>query len=242
MSTVYLVRHGQAGTRDFYDLLSDLGQRQARLLGEFFVSQKKVFHTAIAGSLNRQQQTANGVAEAYGAGDLPFPPVITDSAWNEFDLTRVYREIAPQLCADDPEFARDYRAMKDEILASAGSAAASVHREWHPCDSKVVRAWMSGRYAQDGETWEQFHNRIAACLGKISELPDDQSIAIFTSATPIGIWGGLALDIFDQRSVRLAGVLDNSSFSIFRLRDKNLRLFSFNATPHLLDASLRTHR
>jgi len=39
LSTVYLVRHGQAGTREAYDSLSELGQRQARLLGEHFISQ-----------------------------------------------------------------------------------------------------------------------------------------------------------------------------------------------------------
>jgi broad specificity phosphatase PhoE len=101
---------------------------------------------------------------------------------------------------------------------------------------------MSGKYRESGETWQQFHDRITGRLAAVREIPDDQRVAIFTSATPIGIWGGLSLDIFDQRSVRLAGVLQNSSYSIFRLRDGNLRLFTFNATPHLPDPNLRTHR
>ncbi len=132
--------------------------------------------------------------------------------------------------------------MKEQLRASAGAAAAPIHREWHACDGQVVQAWMSGRYAQNGETWEQFHTRIVNCVARIRQLPDQYQVAIFTSATPIGIWGGLSLDIFDQRSIRLAGVVHNSSFTVFRQRDENLRMFTFNATPHLPDASMRTHR
>lgn len=238
MSTIYLIRHGQAGTREAYDSLSELGRQQARLLGEYFLSQNLTFHVAISGSLNRQHQTAAEVAKACPN----LPTINVDANWDEFDLTRVYREIAPQLAEEDPEFARDYTTMKEQIRASAGMATAPVHRQWQPCDSKVVQAWMSGQYRQSGETWQQFHYRIAGCLAQIRELPDGHHVAIFTSATPIGIWAGLALDIFDQRSIRLAGVLQNSSYSVFRLRDANLRLFTFNATPHLPDPRLRTHR
>ena len=34
MSLIYLIRHAQAGSRDNYDVLSELGHEQARLLGE----------------------------------------------------------------------------------------------------------------------------------------------------------------------------------------------------------------
>lgn len=233
MSTVYLVRHGQAGTRDAYDSLSELGLRQARLLGEYFASQNLKLKAVTAGSLRRQQQTARAAG---------FNEIQTDADWDEFDLSRVYREIAPQLCEDDAEFAREYAAMKDRIRASAGAAEASVHRQWQPCDVKVVQAWMSGRYPEEGEGWEQFRGRIAACFDKIKQLPDDWHVAIFTSATPIGIWAALAMDIFDQRSLRLAGVVHNTAYTVFRARESMLRLFAFNATPHLADPALRTHR
>ena len=58
LSRVYLVRHGQAGTRKAYDSLSELGRRQARLLGEYFVSEKIQFAAAYSGALVRQQETA----------------------------------------------------------------------------------------------------------------------------------------------------------------------------------------
>ena len=40
LSAVYLIRHGQAGPRNDYDRLSDLGQRQAELLGAKLVAQR----------------------------------------------------------------------------------------------------------------------------------------------------------------------------------------------------------
>lgn len=55
MSKIYLIRHGQAGTRDHYDLLSNLGRRQSRLLGEYFAAQGVKFAAAYSGELSRQR-------------------------------------------------------------------------------------------------------------------------------------------------------------------------------------------
>ncbi|HEX8283391.1 MAG TPA: histidine phosphatase family protein [Pyrinomonadaceae bacterium] len=73
MSNVYFIRHGQAGTRDEYDSLSDLGRRQARLLGDYLVSQGVEFARAYAGGLRRQQQTAAEVAGLTKAPASPSP-------------------------------------------------------------------------------------------------------------------------------------------------------------------------
>jgi hypothetical protein len=50
------------------------------------------------------------------------------------------------------------------------------------------------------------------------------------------------LGILDERLIDLAGVLQNSSFTVLRLRDKQRRLFAFNAVPHLALACLRSLR
>ena len=46
MSVLYLIRHGQAGTREHYDTLSELGRAQARLLGEHLAAQGVRFDRA----------------------------------------------------------------------------------------------------------------------------------------------------------------------------------------------------
>jgi broad specificity phosphatase PhoE len=241
LSTVYLVRHGQAGTRDAYDSLSELGERQARLLGEHFISQGIRFASAYAGALTRQQQTAEQIRAAYADAAVGFPTVRVDSGWDEFDLGRVYREIAPLLAAEDPEFLREYDEMREQVRASQGAHGARIHRRWMPCDTKVVEAWLAGRYPYGGETWDQFRERVAACRLKMLDARQE-NILVVTSATPLAIWTGLSLEISDERIMRLAGAVYNASYTILRLRKEQLRLFTFNAVPHLAASGLCTHR
>ncbi|HYM74816.1 MAG TPA: histidine phosphatase family protein [Candidatus Dormibacteraeota bacterium] len=241
MSTVYLVRHGQAGTRDAYDSLSELGQRQARLLGEHFISQGIRFASAYAGALTRQQQTAEQIRAVYAGAGVAFPTVRVDSGWDEFDLGRVYREIAPLLAAEDPEFLREYDEMREQVRVSQGAHGARIHRKWMPCDTKVVEAWLSARYPYGGETWGQFRERVAACRLKMLDARQE-NILVVTSATPLAIWTGLSLEISDQRIMRLAAAVYNASYTILRLRKEQLRLFTFNTVPHLAAPGLCTHR
>ena len=237
---MYLVRHGQAGTRDAYDSLSELGKRQARLLSEHFVSQGIRFAAAYAGALQRQQQTAAEIGAAYAETGVRFPEISVDPGWDEFDLARVYREIAPRLAAEDSEFRREYEEMREQVRASAGAHGARIHRKWLPCDTKVVGTWLDGRYPYSGETWDQFRERVAGCRLK---MPDArENILVVTSATPLAIWTGMSLEISDARVMRLAGAVYNASYTILRLRKEQLRLFTFNAAPHLAAAGLCTHR
>ena len=123
MSRIFLVRHGQAGTRKDYDSLSELGQRQAKLLGEYFVSEEIHFTSAYSGALIRQQETACAVSAAYREEGAFFPEIAREPGWNEFDLTHVYRALAPLLCAEDPEFARQYQELVAQARATARVAA-----------------------------------------------------------------------------------------------------------------------
>jgi len=67
-------------------------------------------------------------------------------------------------------------------------------------------------------------------------------VAIFTSATPIAVWVGMAMGAADGRLMRLAAVIYNSAVTTLNLRGEDLRLFSFNGVPHLASADLRTFR
>lgn len=238
---VYLVRHGQAGTREAYDSLSALGKQQSRLLGEHFLSQGIRFRRAYTGALERQQQTMAEIGRSYADAAVFIATACIDTGWNEFDLGRIYSEIAPQMYAQDSEFRREYKDMLTQIRASHGTHTAAIHRKWQPCDTKVVSAWMGGEYCYSGETWVQFRSRIEACRLKIDDGQRDDNILVVTSAMPIAIWSGLSLEISDERLMRLAGVLYNSSYTLVRSREARLRLFTFNAFPHL-PAEMRTLR
>lgn len=238
MSVLYLIRHGQAGTRENYDTLSELGRRQARLLGEHLAAQGVRFDRVIAGRLSRQQQTAQETLGALGART----EIETDAGWDEFDLAGVYAGIAPQLCEADPEFRRQYEDMQAQIAASRGAHGATVHRKWNECDKAVVRAWVEGRLPFSGESWQGFQARVEAAFLRLQQNGDQEHIAVFTSATPIGIAAARTLEIRDGRVFQFAGVLHNAALSTFRRTPAEVRLFTFNNVAHLSDPAMRTFR
>src|SRR5260370_27607454 len=191
-----MVRHGQAGTRENYDSLSDRGREQARRLGQHFAEQGIQFHRIYSGSLARQRATAEEVPSALSNGA---PPAVVDPGWHEFALSHVYREMAPRLCADDPDFLRDYDAMQRALEESHGAHDAPVHRRWNDCDRKAVRAWVEARYPFTGESWSAFVIRVRAALDRLAAMCLDdgaRNAIVFTSATPYRLCAAstLALD------------------------------------------------
>ena len=96
------------------------------------------------------------------------------------------------------------------------------------------------RFPYSGESFQAFGARIH---GALSGLQDAEGpVAVFTSATPTGLAVAAALELPVERSMKLAGVAYNAGFSTLRVQPQGFTLFSFNNTPHLTDAQLRTFR
>ena len=238
MSYIYLIRHAQAGTRDNYDVLSELGHEQARLLGEHLASQGIELSAVYSGTLKRQRHTAELACEAIARKGLPVPDISADERWNEFSLLSVYRAIMQRMMEDDEQFARDVREMQEAIRRDPHTTSGATGR----CDAAVIRAWMDNRYPDyEGETWAAFRERIRACPDAFSSHDPEKSIAIFTSATPIAILAASALGLTDEKLLSILGVIYNTSLTVIRARSGDLRLFTFNSATHL-DSSVRTFR
>jgi broad specificity phosphatase PhoE len=228
---LYLIRHGQAGSRDNYDLLSALGKDQAQLLGEYLRASGISFRAAFAGSMRRQQETAE-----LALGAMPHAPKISiDPRWNEFSLEGLWKTLAPRLLAENEQFARDYQTLH--------AANPNIDRVMTVCDVELIRAWMGNHHVCDGvEPWTEFRGRVESPRRELADFGPGESVAVFTSATPTAVWCGSALGIEERNIFRIAGVLYNTSFSTLRIRSEELTLFSLNNTPHLPDASVRTFR
>ena len=222
MNSVYFIRHGQAGTRGEYDSLSELGRRQARLLGEYLVSQGVEFKAAVAGGLRRQQRTAAEVAAAYADAGRAFPELEIDAGWDEFDFHGIYDEIAPLMCEDDEEFRREHEAMLADARANADYHGADVHRVWRASDTKVMDAWVAGRYPYAGESWEGFIARVAACRLERTSAQPRENVAVFTSAVPTAIWTARALEASNTHIPRLAAVLLNTAYTVLLRREEEI--------------------
>jgi broad specificity phosphatase PhoE len=238
LSSLYLVRHGQAGLRHDYDTLSDLGRTQARLLGQYLAAQKVQFSGVYSGALKRQRETAREALGAFAQAGMPAPEIQIDPRWNEFDLDAVYRAISPRLREDDDEFRAEHEKLR-QLLAQENSPA---HRSWTLSDTLVVRAWVEGRYEVPGESWVAFRERVSSAAESLNGFASGESVAIFSSATPIAVWVGMALALEGRHVMRLAGVTYNAALTTMRIRAGDLALYSFNGTPHLPEPHLRTFR
>ena len=237
MGFIYLVRHAQAGTRDNYDVLSDLGLEQARLLGEHLASQRARISEIHCGAMNRQRLTAEIVRESLNGNGRRVPEIKGDSRWNEFQLAGLYRAFSERMCSEDSVFSADYKEMIDTLKREPHTTRGPVGR----CDVAMIRAWIDNRYPDfDGESWSDFQARIKSIAGELDDSHDD-AILVFTSATPIAILAGSALSVSDAQLMRLLGVIYNSSMTTLKRFGDGLRLFSYNSTPHLTD-DLRTFR
>lgn len=230
MGFIYFIRHAQAGTRTNYDVLSEVGQEQARRLGAHLAAQGVGFEAIYAGSMRRQQHTAEIASLELARAGIRVPQLEIDTRWDEFSLASVYTSIARRLMEDSPQFARDVEEMQEALRQDPRSTRGATGR----CDVAVIRAWMDNRYPDcEGETWAEFRDRVSASVTDLSARQDDDEIAIFTSATPIAIMTAAALELSQEKLISVLGVIYNSSITVMRPHQAGLRLFSFNATPHL---------
>ena len=86
MGVVLLVRHGQAsfGAED-YDVLSETGVEQSRMLGRALATQGLAPSAVSHGVMTRQRDTATAMVEGGGWSVTPE----LDEGWNEFDHVAV---------------------------------------------------------------------------------------------------------------------------------------------------------
>ena len=238
MSWLYMIRHGQAGLRHDYDTLSEVGRTQARLLGENLAAQKIHFSAAFSGALKRQRETASEVLRAMTNAGIETPDLQIDEHWNEFDLDAVYQCIAPRLADDSPEF----RAEHEKLHQMLRDEKSNVHRTWTRCDTLVVRAWVEHRYDIAAESWDSFRERVSKPLPVLKKMPAEAAVAVFSSATPIAVWIGIALGLNGRHVLRLAGATYNTALSTMRANANDLALFGFNGIAHLVEPDLRTFR
>ena len=238
MGLIYFFRHAQAGARDNYDILSELGKKQARLLGKFLATEDIRFSAVYCGGMLRQRLSAEIACSALSWSGLAVPEIQTDERWNEFSLASVYAWAAPRMLESNQEFAADFKEMQEALRQDPHTTSGATGR----CDRAVIKAWIRKEYdGFEGESWAAFSGRIGACSSELFARNHKEAVAVFTSATPIVIMTGAALGLADEKLLSLAGVLQNSSITIMRVQEGDLRLFSFNGVSYL-PVGLRTYR
>jgi broad specificity phosphatase PhoE len=238
MSTLFLIRHGQASSYDHQgDHLSELGRAQARKLGEYLVQSAARFDGVVAGTMLRQQQTASIVAEVYAQAGLPFPSTQVDARWNEYDAQGLTGALIPALAAADADFARKV----EESRAAVGTK--EQNRYFQRVFEVVMGKWVRDELTAPGvEAFSAFHARVSAARDAITSDPASRRVAAFTSGGPIGACVQAVMRAPLPVSMEINWRVRNASITELLYSRERISLDSFNAVPHLADPALLSFR
>jgi len=217
MTTIYLIRHGQASVgTDNYDVLSSTGEAQADVLGKHLAKTHINFDAIYSGALKRQIDTAT-IATADTGTPLQIKP-----EFDEYRHKQIFNKFLPVLAQTDTE-----------IHDALSNGANGVMTQSVFC--KLMMAWVDDNTdSTDIESWQQFNDRIASGLNHIIETHPAQTVAVFTS-------GGVITSIFrnmfalpPERTFEMNWNINNAGITSVKHRDDKLTLREYNNISHLL--------
>ncbi|MBX7165439.1 MAG: histidine phosphatase family protein [Pirellulales bacterium] len=239
MSTLYVVRHGQASfLADDYDQLSELGRSQSRLLGEFWCARGLTLDRIATGPRRRQIDTAELVAEQLRKSGRPVPEVEVLPDFDEYHAEAVLKVALPELI----EKSAEVRKLQAEFLAATGRD--EQLRTFQRMYEVVILGWAAGDFElTDVEPWPDFCDRVCRGLKQLATAASRGSrVAVFTSGGPVGVAMQHALTLSHEHTLRLAWMVRNASYSEFIFSGPRFTLSSFNTHPHLVGPELLTYR
>lgn len=239
MGRLLLVRHGQASFLERnYDKLSELGEMQARLLGEYWLRHKVCFDRVASGPRVRQRRTAEIVAESYSKANLDFPALNVLPEFDEYSGDAVLQHALPSLLERDPNIRELHGAFENS------RDSRDRFRTFQKLFEAVIGQWAEGKIVvPGGESWIEFCERVNRCLAAfLSAGNPGERLAIFTSGGPISLAVQKALDLSSRKTLEVSWMARNCSFSEFLFSDGRFTMSTFNSYPHLDDPSLLTYR
>lgn len=214
MPGIVLVRHGQASFGgDDYDVLSEVGVRQAALAREALDARGVAPTVVVSGSLKRQLGTAAAWTDT---------PVV-DARWNEYESDDVLR--AHGAAGVSLERPGDSRAFQ-ELL-----------------DAALVGWIGAGPACTADEPWPVFAGRIEAALTELAGgLNSGETALVVTSGGVIAAVCVALLGVPHDRFPAFNRVTANTGFTKLVVGRSGTTLVSFNEHDHLDRAGLVTYR
>jgi broad specificity phosphatase PhoE len=235
MSVLTVVRHGQASfLADNYDKLSPLGERQARLLGEYWLEQGVRFDRVIYGPCERQIRTGEIIGGVFCAAGAKWPCPEVRPEFDEYPAEPVMRTGIPALMERHPHV----REMVDSFYAAVETEA--KRRAFDRLLREVSGRWRAGEVVcGEAVTWEDFCRRVEEAVFRIrSENGRGARVALFTSAGPLAATARVALGLSPEATMELMWTPRNAGISEFFFTAGRFSMSAFNATPHLGSAEL----
>lgn len=229
MSEMILVRHGQAAafTADS-DRLTELGHRQARILGEYWVGRGEAFDQVLCGSLRRHRETYAAVRAAYLAAARDFPEAEEDAGWDEYDAGAILGLLGSALRERDAGFAK----LSDD--AAEHASGPERNRYFQRAFEVLMDTWVGGQLTVDGvEPFAAFHARVMDARARVLSQAGSRRVLVFTSGGPIGVNVQATLEAPVAHAMRVNWRVRNASLTEFLFSRQRISFDSFNRVPHL---------
>lgn len=220
MGVLLLVRHGQASFgADDYDVLSETGWEQGRVLGRWLADNAPAPASVVHGGMRRHRETWEAMlegAEAAGLAAATGDAAAVDPDWAEFDHLAVlarHGELTGATVGHDA----DRRAFQEHFEIATGHWATADESAGYPetYDAFVARARraLAAAASRPGPTVVVTSGGVIAALAAALVVPD---------RAPIGpVWA------------RFNTVVVNSSLTRVIVGPTGPRLLTFNEHPHL---------
>lgn len=172
MASIYVIRHGQAsfGAAN-YDKLSDLGCRQATVLGHYLRDCNIRFDAAYSGDLQRQRKTAE-LALASQPGTVPHT---IDARFNEVKNDEQVKFLVPEVIKTNEPI----RALMDKGL--------SASKDYQKVIEAVFNYWVSPDCNEPRiQSWEDYSSAVHSALAEIIQAQGSgKTVGIFASGGTI---------------------------------------------------------
>jgi broad specificity phosphatase PhoE len=215
MGQILLVRHGQASwDAEDYDVLSEVGWEQSRLLGKALAARGIVPDAVVVGGMRRHRETAEACLGELGSSLAPE----VDAGWDEFDHVA--------MLASHPAPFEGRPPSKAEF------------QEWFEA---ATDRWTGGEYDDDySESFATFTSRVTSALRRTAlRLTEGGQgiVVVFTSGGPIA-WSTATLLADDPEVAarlwrRLNPVCVNSGVTRLVTGRRGTTLVTFNGHAHL---------
>ncbi|QEC48084.1 histidine phosphatase family protein [Baekduia soli] len=227
MPSVLLVRHGQAsyGGED-YDVLSEIGHRQAAVLAGELQRRGVDIHRLVSGGLNRQRDTAAAFAATTGL------EVEVDPGWDEYDS----QDVLTHHSTSDARLDR-----------KPGEPTTSISsRDFQDLLDGVLTDWITaGDASPAAEPWTAFDARVRAAMDRvIDSLGSGQTALVVSSGGTIGGICAALLGMPPTDLVTFNRVAVNTGITRLVSGRSGVTLVTFNEHGHLdgMGPELRTYR
>jgi broad specificity phosphatase PhoE len=239
VSQLVLVRHAQASLfADDYDVLSPLGEEQARQLGRYWAARRVGFDEVYVGTMRRQRQTADLVTGALAEVGLAWPAPVVLAGLDEYDAFGIMREAVPVLRERDPAI----RSLAERWDGATGDA--DRYRHYQRLFEAVMAYWLDGRFDAPGiESWRSFYERASRAWQSIAAREGSgRRVVAFSSGGPIGVAVQMATRGPEATAIDLSWRIRNTSLTEIVFTRDRFSLDCFNTLPHLDDPALWTYR